>query len=132
MPDDTIARGDATESDPKPSGFGAPPKAPPPLPPPPPHPYQFSEAQLLKWIGIPENTPITVPLRRRDIDNLMIGLFRLADAQTLLDATLTKWSNGDQGGANESLTAFRLQNQEGQNRIRQFLAAIIEAAPGSP
>jgi hypothetical protein len=60
----------------EPAAGGAVPEPPPPL-------YQFSEAQLLKWIAVPEDAIIPAPIRKRDVDNLMLGLFRLADAQTL-------------------------------------------------
>jgi hypothetical protein len=90
---------------------------------------QFSEAQLLKWIGVPEDAIITAPFRRRDVDNLMLGLFRLADAQSALDSTLVHWSNGKPEEANQQLARFRHLNADGQNRLRQFLAAIIASFP---
>ena len=97
--------------------------------PPPPLLYQFSEAQLLKWIAVPEDAIIPAPIRKRDVDNLMLGLFRLADAQNTLDTTLVHWSNNRPEEANQSLARFRYQNAEGQNRLRQFLAAIIASFP---
>ena len=69
---------------------------PAPEPPPPPPIYQIPEELLLKWIGVPEDAVIASPLRRRDVDNLIIGMLRLADAQAALDATLVLWSNGKQ------------------------------------
>jgi hypothetical protein len=66
---------------------------------------------------------------KRDVDNLMIGLFRLADAQTASDATLVSWSNGNPEQANQNLSHFRHQNAEGQNRLRQFLGSIIASFP---
>jgi hypothetical protein len=100
-----------------------------PDPEPPPILQQFSEAQLLKWIAVPEDAIITTPFRRRDVDNLMLGLFHLADAQSALDATLVLWSNGKPEEANQKLAHFRHLNADGQNRLRQFLAAIIASFP---
>jgi hypothetical protein len=83
----------------------------------------------LKWIAVPEDAIIPAPIRKRDVDNLMLGLFRLADAQSTLDTTLVHWSNNRPQEANQSLARFRYQNAEGQNRLRQFLAAIIASFP---
>lgn len=99
-------------------------------PAPPPFIYKIPEELLLKWIGVPEDAIITSPLRRRDVDNLIIGMLRLADAQAALDATLVLWSNGKPEQANETLTDFRRQNAEAQNRLRLFLAAIMASFPG--
>jgi hypothetical protein len=96
---------------------------------PPPLLYQFSEAQLLKWIAVPEDAIIPAPIRKRDVDNLMLGLFRLADAQNALDTTLVLWSNGKPEEANQNLARFRHLNGDGQNRLRQFLASIIASFP---
>jgi hypothetical protein len=101
----------------------------PALPQPPPI-YQIPEGLLLKWIGVPEDAIITSPLRRRDVDNLIIGMLRLADAQASLDATLVFWSNGKQQEANQTLADFRRQNAEAQNRLRLFLAAMMASFPG--
>ncbi len=99
-----------------------------PAPEPPPI-YQIPEALLLKWIGVPEDTIITSPLRRRDVDNLILGMLRLADAQGALDATLVLWSNGKPEEANRTLVNFRRLNAEAQNRLRLFLASIIASFP---
>jgi hypothetical protein len=99
--------------------------------PPPPLIYKIPEELLLKWIGVPEDAIITSPLRRRDVDNLIIGMLRLADAQAALDATLVLWSNGKPELANETLVDFRRQNAETQNRLRLFLASIMASFPGS-
>jgi hypothetical protein len=104
--------------------------APTPEPPPPPPIYQIPEQLLLKWIGVPEDAIITSPLRRRDVDNLILGMLRLADAQAALDATLVLWSNGKQQEANQTLADFRHRNADAQNRLRLFLAAVMASFPG--
>jgi hypothetical protein len=106
----------------EPAAGGAVPEPPPPI-------YQIPEALLLKWIGVSDDTIITSPIRRRDIDNLVIGMLRLGDAQSALEATLVLWSNGKLEDANQTLANFRRLNAEGQNRMRLFLASIIASLP---
>jgi hypothetical protein len=84
---------------------------------------------LLKWIGVPEDTIINASLRRRDVDNLMLGMLRLAEAQGALEATLVLWSNGNRDEANQTLNNFRRLNVEAQNRLRLFLTSIINSVP---
>jgi hypothetical protein len=99
----------------------------PQAPPVPDH-FQFPIQLLEEWVGVPTSERINASLTRQDIDHLLFGMLRSADAQTALEATLVHWSNGRTDEANKALMEFRRLNVESQNHVRQFFTALMVSA----
>jgi len=88
----------------------------------------FPEDVLQKWVTLPADMPISVPLTRQDIDNLLFALLRNNDAHLAIDHAIVRWSNGEMDEANSSLVEFRKFTAQSQNHTRRFFAAIMAQA----
>jgi hypothetical protein len=103
-----------------------PPKPPAPLPELPEQ-YEIPVALIEQWVGLPSSQRIQASLTKQDIDHLIVGLLRGADAQVALQDALLHWSNARNEQANQKLFDFRRLNLESQNRFRQFATGLMFA-----
>jgi hypothetical protein len=79
-------------------------------------------------MAIPAEERLQTDLTRQDLDNLIFGLLKSADAQLKLEQTVVEWSNGRLDPANAALGEFRRLNVESQNYLRQFFTALMVSA----
>ena len=92
----------------------------------PPELFQFPIQLLEQWVAIPASDRIAAPLTRQDIDHLIFGLLRSAEAQTKLENMVVAWSNNNTSTANQALLEFRRLNADSQNNFRQFFYRIYD------
>jgi hypothetical protein len=85
-----------------------------------------------RWLKIPGAERVSLDLTRQDIDHLVLGLLRISEAQSKIEAVLVEWSNGRIDQANAALHEFRRLNIESQNNIRQLVTALMASALRGP
>lgn len=89
--------------------------------------------QLIEqWLKIPSAERVSLDLTRQDVDHLILGLLRICEAQSKIEAALVEWSHGRIDQANVALHEFRRFNIESQNNIRQLVTAIMASALRGP
>jgi hypothetical protein len=90
-------------------------------------------AQLIEdWFAIPSHAPLTVDLRRGDLDHFYNSIYRSIEAQYVFQDCMIDFSNGNVTGANVKLRNAQRRLVEAQNALRQFMAAVMASASRPP
>lgn len=94
--------------------------------------YMFPRALLERWLAIPPGEYVDTRVTRHDIDQLLLGLMKVFEAQEALDRVVVAWSNGQVQEANAALEQARRIRITGQNEVRYFFASLMFSAVGKP
>lgn len=91
--------------------------------------FLFPQADLEKWVGIPEGDLVDVgPLTRGDWDRFLFSATGLAMAISHLQRALTEFSNGNLDKANEEMKASFAEVRQGEDHQRRLFHSIMKNA----
>jgi hypothetical protein len=94
----------------------------------PPEQFQIPVQLLEQWVLIPPAERLCADLTRQDLDHLIFGLLRSAEAQQKLEQTVVSWSHNQLEAANANLAEFRRLNIDSLNNLRQFITGLMVSA----
>jgi hypothetical protein len=92
--------------------------------------HEIPSEAIHRWVAIPDDAPIEVPITRADIDNLYFAIMGLVNAQTSMHTCLVEFSNSNFGNANAALATSKKALVNGTNHISAFMGSVMSKAKG--